>query len=63
MHRVTRRCGQPVIETFENENVKITRFLNGETETEFKPNCDPKVKETYKQLHGGVKCRKSRCRI
>jgi hypothetical protein len=65
MHKVARNdLGTPVIETFENENVKITRFLNGETETEFKPNCDPKVKEMYKQLHAGVgKCRKLRCRI
>lgn len=52
--------GTPIFETFENENVFITRFLlTGETETEFKPTCDPKVKEMFKQLHAGVaKCKK-----
>lgn len=65
MYKVIKRCGEPIIEQFENDNVIITKFLlTGETETEFKPNCDPKVKEMYKQLHAGVKvCRKLRCRI
>ena len=44
--------GKPIIEQFENNNLIITKFLlTGETETEFKPNCHPKVKEMYKQLH------------
>jgi hypothetical protein len=42
--------GIPIIETFENDNVRIARFINGETEIEFKPNCDKKVIEMYKQL-------------
>ena len=43
--------GASVIETFENENLKATHFiLTGETEIEFKPNCDKKVIEMYKQL-------------
>ena len=59
MHKVISRNGKPVVETFENENVIITRFLNGDVETEFKPNCDPKIKKMYKQLHAEVKqCRK-----
>lgn len=52
MYNLFRRFGKPVIETFENENVKITRFLNGEVETVLKPKCDPKVKEMYKKLQG-----------
>ena len=66
MYKVIRNdFGTPVFETFENENVIITRFLlTGGTETEFKPNCDPRVKEMFKQLHtGGKICRKSRFRI
>ena len=55
MHNVVKRCGQPVIETFENENVKITRFANGETETEFKPNCNPKVKEMWDKLNEPIR--------
>ena len=44
-------AGRPIIETFENENLKATHFiLTGETEIEFKPNCDKKVIEMYKQL-------------
>lgn len=40
-----------VIETFENDNLKATHYiLTGETEIEFKPNCDKKVIEMYKQL-------------
>ena len=58
MHKVIRRNAKPVVETFENENVKITKWVNGEVETEFKSNCDPKVKEMYKQLHRVEKCRK-----
>lgn len=42
--------GRPAIETFENENVIITRFLNGDVETEFKPNCNKKIKDIYKKL-------------
>ncbi len=50
-HKTTKNAVQrPVIERFENENVIITRFLNGETITEFKPNCDPKVIKMYYQL-------------
>ena len=66
MYKVYKNAiGRPTIEQFENENVIITKFLlTGETETEFKPNCDPKVKEMYKQLNAGVgKCRKSRFKI
>ncbi len=52
MYKVIRRNGKPIMEQFENENVIITKFLlTGETETKFKPNCDPKVKEIYKKLH------------
>lgn len=51
MHKLTKNdAGRPVIETFENENVRITRFLNGETTTEFKPDADPKVISIYKKL-------------
>ena len=47
--------GRPAIERFENENVIITRFLNGDIETEFKPNADPKVINMYKQLNKSIK--------
>lgn len=51
MHSITKNdVGTPVIETFENDNVRITRYLNGEVDTEFKPSCDPKVKKIYKKL-------------
>lgn len=50
MYKMTKRCGVPVIETFENENVRITRYVNGEVETEIKPTCDPKVKRMYELL-------------
>lgn len=50
MYKATKRSGKVVIETFENENLKITRFLTGEVETEFKPTCDKKVRKMYKQL-------------
>ena len=65
MYKIIRRNGKPIMEQFENENVIITRFLlTGETETEFKANCDPKVKKMFEQLHAGVgKCRKSRFKI
>ena len=43
--------GKPIIETFENQNLKATHFiLTGETEIVFKPECDKKVIEMYKQL-------------
>jgi hypothetical protein len=48
--------GMPVIEIFENDNVRITRFLlTGETEVEFKPNCDKKVIKMYHQLIKPIK--------
>ena len=50
MYKLIKRCGQPVIETFENENVRITRWANGEVETEFKKGADPKVIKMYAQL-------------
>ena len=50
MYKVTRRLGKPVIETFENENVIITRYVSGEVETVIKPNADKKVKDIYKKL-------------
>lgn len=50
-HKVCKNdIGRPVIETFENSNVRITRFINGDIVTEFKPKCDKKVIEMYKQL-------------
>jgi hypothetical protein len=50
MYKVLRRFGKPVIETFENENVIITRYINGDVETVIKPNADKKVKDMYKKL-------------
>ena len=47
--------GTTVIETFENENVIITKFANGETLTEFKPNCDKKIIDMYFELHRPLK--------
>ncbi len=55
-HSLTKNdIGRPVIETFENENVRIIRFLNGDVDVEFKPNCDPKVKRIYKLLNKSIK--------
>ena len=55
-HSLTKNCvGRPVVETFENENVRITRFRNGDVETEFKPYADPKVKRMYKLLNKSIK--------
>lgn len=40
-----------IIEKFENSNVRIVNYvLTGKTEIEFKPNCDPKVREMYEWL-------------
>ena len=56
MYKVTKNdIGTTVVERFENENVIITRYLNGETETEFKPDCDKKVIEMYMELHRPLK--------
>lgn len=45
-----------IIETFENENLKATHFiLTGETEIEFKPNCDKKVKKMWKKLNKPIR--------
>ena len=65
MYKVIRNdVGTPVMEQEDNDNVKVTRFLlTGEMEIEFNTNCDPKVKEMYKQLHGERKCKKSRFKI
>ena len=55
-HRITKNdFGIPVIETFENENLRITRFVNGDVETEFKPKCDKKVIKMYKKLIKPIK--------
>ena len=54
MYKIIKRCGVPIIEQFENENVLITKFLlTGETETIIKAEADQKVKEIYKKLVGG----------
>lgn len=48
--------GKPIFETFENENLRATHFiLTGETEIEFKPNCDKKIKKMYEQLKKPIK--------
>lgn len=61
MHEsIKNTIGRPVIETFENDNVRITRFLNGDVETELKPTCDPKVKRIYKKLIKPIKIKKKR---
>jgi hypothetical protein len=55
-HSLTKNdAGRPVVETFENENVKITRFLNGDVETKIKPIADPKVKRMYIELNKSIK--------
>ena len=56
MHKITKNdIGRPVLETFENDNLKITRFLSGEVETEFKPGADPKVISMYIELNKSIK--------
>ena len=58
MHKITKNdTGKPAIETFENENVRITRFLNGDVETEFKPNCDKKIIQMFIQLNRPIRKR------
>ena len=47
--------GTTVIEDFENENLKITKYINGETITEFKPDCDKKILDMYLELHRPLK--------
>lgn len=44
------RKGKVVIESFENDNLKITSFLTGEVEIIFKPTCNKNVKKMYKKL-------------
>ena len=49
-HKVIRRCGTPVMEIVENDNIIFTRFfLTGEIFGTLKPNADPKVKKIYKK--------------
>ena len=56
MHEIIKNdFGTPVFEVFENESVRITKFLlTGETETVIKAGADQKVKESYKKLKGKV---------
>lgn len=49
---IKRNKDKPIIETFENENLKATHFvLTGETEIEFKPNCPKKIKDMWAMLN------------
>jgi hypothetical protein len=47
--------GLTIAETFENENVIITRFFNGGLNVEFKPDCDKKIVKMYKLLIQPIK--------
>jgi hypothetical protein len=63
MYKVYKRCGQPVIEIYESEDIKITKYpCTGYMEIEFKPNCNPKIKEMYKQLYSDYCQERAKCK-